>query len=479
MHMLDHWFRDYPHVSTILSGPRTIANARLFTDGLSDRADCLYVGRVADFFPETPSEEILIMYRQDVISIKSDDLNQIFNMVLSAFDYYQELEAQMLNVILQPEPEQCIISACEQLLGPTFLMRKDYRILAVSQNYSGKPVNRFWKNFVADREPTLELANFMRDSTINKLTEHTQHMTLFREPHAAPYDYGICNTYSDYEGKTIGNLIIASNKPITPFELDIAEIIVDMLKRLQTKAAISQQLAGTGITNEILFSNLLSDIDAERSAHFLQASMNLLPQEICRILTIHSENDSLFTLIRRRISQSLPSAIITQQAAQLSCLIRIESPAEIEEKICPLMENLTAQIPLTIGISNPFSDLIYCKYFFRQAHYAASAKTVGLTLFSQVAIPYLMQAAEVTDRRCARHPAIPVLEKIDADEQTPLIETLREYLICERSIKRAAERLFIHRNTVLYRLDQMREVVRFNLDCEEERIYLLLSLLNS
>lgn len=108
MHMLEYWFRDYHPVATIISGQRTITNARLFTDILDPDPNCLYVGQNKDFFPESTSDEILLMHQKDVLSIKFSELNRIFNMVLCAFDYFNKMEAQMIEATVHDSPEQGI-----------------------------------------------------------------------------------------------------------------------------------------------------------------------------------------------------------------------------------------------------------------------------------------------------------------------------------------------------------------------------------
>lgn len=58
---------------------------------------------------------------------------------------------------------------------------------------------------------------------------------------------------------------------------------------------------------------------------------------------------------------------------------------------------------------------------------------------------------------------------------TSLYETLREYLECERNYVRTAERLFIHRNTLLYRLKRINDLTNLDLDDADVRLHIQLS----
>lgn len=53
--------------------------------------------------------------------------------------------------------------------------------------------------------------------------------------------------------------------------------------------------------------------------------------------------------------------------------------------------------------------------------------------------------------------------------------TLYTYLICHHSLQETCERLFLHRNTALYRIRKMKDQFEIPLDDPEQFLYLLLS----
>ena len=67
------------------------------------------------------------------------------------------------------------------------------------------------------------------------------------------------------------------------------------------------------------------------------------------------------------------------------------------------------------------------------------------------------------------------LRGIDRDRGTEYYQTLRAWLLNERSIPKTAEALIVHRTTLTYRLEKMRELIPMDLDDPELRLYLLLS----
>jgi DNA-binding PucR family transcriptional regulator len=52
----------------------------------------------------------------------------------------------------------------------------------------------------------------------------------------------------------------------------------------------------------------------------------------------------------------------------------------------------------------------------------------------------------------------------DRERQNNLVETLRAYYACGMRVDLTADRLFLHRNSVRYRLDRIRLLLRTNID---------------
>ncbi len=56
------------------------------------------------------------------------------------------------------------------------------------------------------------------------------------------------------------------------------------------------------------------------------------------------------------------------------------------------------------------------------------------------------------------------LLQYDRDRDSDLLGTLRTYLECGRNVKRVSEVMFTHYNTVIYRLQRIREIAGIDLD---------------
>ena len=123
-------------------------------------------------------------------------------------------------------------------------------------------------------------------------------------------------------------------------------------------------------------------------------------------------------------------------------------------------------------------------YFRRQFIQARTALDVGsrnkpyvwIHHFDQIALTYIME--QVTRRLPASmicHENLLKLKEADEENQSEYMKTLRTYLDENLNATRTAEALFIHRSTLLYRLDKIKEILQYELDDPDENFYLSFS----
>lgn len=68
------------------------------------------------------------------------------------------------------------------------------------------------------------------------------------------------------------------------------------------------------------------------------------------------------------------------------------------------------------------------------------------------------------------------LREYDEKHDTLLIDTLKVYFHCNGNMRRTAEMLFTHYNTVVYRLDRVRAILGINLDDADDRLQLQIAI---
>ena len=133
------------------------------------------------------------------------------------------------------------------------------------------------------------------------------------------------------------------------------------------------------------------------------------------------------------------------------------------------------------GISNPFEGIALFPAAFEQAAAAlsyanGSRSNAWLISFEDCALDYFETGVlKGMPLELFAAPHLYKLKSIDAERGTEYYQTLRAWLLNERSIPKTSEALIVHRTTLTYRLDKMRELIPMDLDDPQLRLYLLLS----
>lgn len=125
---------------------------------------------------------------------------------------------------------------------------------------------------------------------------------------------------------------------------------------------------------------------------------------------------------------------------------------------------------INIGISWPFSDLLDFKKFFNQA--VASLKQAQvfgethkvLNYTSYCFYDFLFHYTGKIAMQNFCHPALQILNEYDKAYKTELYMTLKTFLKSDRNLGTTAEALFLHRNSVTYRINRIVELAKLDLN---------------
>jgi hypothetical protein len=136
---------------------------------------------------------------------------------------------------------------------------------------------------------------------------------------------------------------------------------------------------------------------------------------------------------------------------------------------------------IKIGISMPFSDITELKAHYDEAHDAFELGDIldpdlSIYTFEEYGI-YVMFRTVAKAEQLSRylHPALTVLEEYDRVNGSHLEQTLYTYIKCACNTTETAASLFLHRNSVIYRLRRIEELCNIDLDDTDTRFRLRLS----
>ncbi len=137
---------------------------------------------------------------------------------------------------------------------------------------------------------------------------------------------------------------------------------------------------------------------------------------------------------------------------------------------------------VVIGVSNVFLDLILVHQHYLEAKKALEIRekihySNPLIEFKEVGFYALYSEAENRGINVSSyiHPALEILKNYDQKNHTELYLTLFEYLKTNQNAVLTGKELFIHRNTVKYRMDKIVELTKIDLNHYSEVLNIMFS----
>jgi DNA-binding PucR family transcriptional regulator len=138
----------------------------------------------------------------------------------------------------------------------------------------------------------------------------------------------------------------------------------------------------------------------------------------------------------------------------------------------PVVESDRSRVRLTVGVSAPAGSVTALPGALRLAGPGGTA-AVSVVTSDEVASHELLLA---TVLRTFRERLLGPLLAYDDHHRAELLPTLREFLACSGSWNTCAARMYVHVNTVRYRIRRIEELTGRDLSCLDDQVDFFLAL---
>lgn len=424
-----------------------------------------------------PSSNIVILLSNNVAKTLSDVLDMIFNFN-KVLTVYQEL----MKTILEDDPIQTVADKCEKVLqNPVAVMDSSFKLLAWTKDSAIK--DDYWVEIIENGYPTLatitaiQKANgyksFLQPCIIEPVNNSNVRKILIRLQ----------------SGKSnLGYLAVLEETHIfTDYDLELVNLISKIMSKL-----LSYQNTETNKCDNDRYEQLVIDIleHGQISENQINKRLPYLKWNFSDkyyLLTIditEQENfDTLSCYFKNAVRKLYPccNLLIYNQQILIIDGLGTELPAPDEDYLKPLKE-LLVKSGLRGGISNTFNSILQLEMYYKQSLLAIElGETVekhGTPLFyyRSYSLLYMIRVcSRHEDLKFFCHPAVIQLYEYDQSKGTHYIETLEAFLKYNKNSYAAADAIYIHRNTMVYRINKIKEITGLNLE-EHEILDLMISL---
>ena len=267
---------------------------------------------------------------------------------------------------------------------------------------------------------------------------------------------------------------------IVPWEVYLADLIKDMSIRIFLQSEADEQITAALIRalekpeeRNRYESDLLSVFDLDGSFQVALVTTGGL--------------DRMDTVERRRLSYRMQILLtgLTHNGHFFyydGCFVIIMNALsdpqcrEILGEFADRVKKRMYDLSVYIGVSDPVKDIQNLKKAYRRAKAAsgmALSRKASPVYFAEMGVYrllYMVDDMDLLESFCYETLG-PVLE-YDAAHGTEYMKTLETLLKCEGSIKAISETLFVHRNTILYRIQAIKKLLPISLDDPQNHLTL-------
>lgn len=409
----------------------------------------------------------------NLICLERGGLSQVFNLLLKTKAWLEQLD----RALALCETQQEIIDQTGARMGlPMFYLDERYRVLAITKGMPAKQdQDPEWRHMTEKGFLSPESARRMKENGDLDLLAEARSPVVYRSE-IYPFTSIVCNIIR--AGGFAGRLNILCVDGITsPLRIRAGEIAAAHLGRVFGR---NEKLSEGGPLQGILL-DLLRGIHL--SEEFIGEQLRAVPElsgALLQVFFVHIEvrNDRQIApyyaaLIRRTFPEERVIPLV------FGADLVLVAYADAEEGFNTLTVGLSHFFTthhLRCGVSNRFRRLSALRGYCDQAEAALAAEPgVGLHFFRGMMLDHMISCIPAEQTEFFISPDLARLAEAENQYSFSLVDTLREYLACNCNLIKTAERMFIHKNTLLYRMNHIRSILQCDLNDADERLLLMLS----
>ena len=407
-------------------------------------------------------------------------LQEGFEIIQGIFDYYNDWEANVLRLVTEKKYQE-LIDSCHLIFhNPIALMDGNNQVIATSSAYGENDVDEEWKYLKRNGFSSIEAVDFLKHFA--QVVDHS----LMNKPQILSLERGqmsarLANIKIYWNNKFCGRMVVLEkDRELNSADLQVMShlqgIIAPYLAQESLSSAymnykdVFSEIILLGKGDQLLLEKHLAYLHWLDAREFRMLLVKLLP---------HYSDDLILHQLRRTVLKIFPysSVNIIDQ-----CLVVILKAEDLEARtVDSFVDDLMLRDKARICVSLPIQDLTKLHYYFKQICYAidrtSSQDPNAPVIYAfESSIPYMIQASDPNDLLCACHPDVLKLAGEGRNMMSDAIKLLRAYLDNERNITSTSKALYMHRNTLVYRLEKLQAQLTADLDRAYERDYIRLSI---
>lgn len=424
-------------------------------------------------------DDVVCVGGADTIRFHDLDVNEVVEVCQDAFDYYDDWFATIQEYVRNHDYAQVINFCYPVFHNPLILINGNYQVLGISSQYSEDEVDEEWQYLKTRGYCSVTALNqFSAVWYKNLLLDGSQH---FRPAECAQTP-GISIQLRVHDIFCGRLTLLEKSRQVNPGDYQVMDLLGNILRlpmyeeegqsgrALPNLNALESMLTGAQVSPDLVNSQLRYYHWEEKDDY--QVLVFAFPESASH------PNEQNEWLIANTLKDQVPGSEPFRREGKVILICNI---SKCQQRQDDSIEAFAERNHLLVGTSLTCASIFSLRALYDQA---LAAIRYGQLLnpeqrdyrFYDYAMEYIMESSSLGEAFLALHPDIAQLWKMKIDDKDQLFDTLKEYLNNERSQSKTSSRLYIHRNTLIYRLRKLDEYLTCDLDEVYNRDYMKLSI---
>lgn len=412
----------------------------------------------------------------------------LLNEISDIFSFHAERMADLLLALANDAPISKVLNVASHLFGnPMFMLDTALTAIAYTQqSEGGVGLNEeTWFSIVQKKHVTLNTVNYYASK------EPPQNQKK-REPffHSVnPHIYNSIRLNIFVDDLSVGRIAIVDDcHPLKQGHLAIAEVVVPLISGVMRKEMATQSFEQTGLEQFIcrqLDGFEYTDLSMVQKLISIRG-WNITDKYYLVKVVNESETPNeafAYTMREARKIFGEDCVLVLYRSAGVF-IVNVRKNSKLPEQWVERIVTVGEMHSLKIGVS-----MLFERFNALSEHYALVTRIIEVgrlvapakKIYYYDAFSFHMLLYEFSKNSEAIHiktlccSEALTLHDHDEKNDTNLLESLATYLLMERSLKKAAEKLHMHRNSLVYRLEKINDIIAVDVDDAAVRAKIIMS----
>jgi biotin operon repressor len=429
---------------------------------------------------------------ESIFAFRDALIFDVYNAVQNIYSRFDEWDTELQDILVHGSAVQSMLDCSDRIFNnPLILHDKYYKVIGLSKNYAD----------------TFPMRSFMPQEQGSAHIDLSGY-DIYSKQRAVLFPTAMTGVRSLYVNIFQQNrlqyrlLVLEYSRKFYPSDSSLLEHLAERIQPMVADPSEdgSEQMRLSGVIKKILTGEFTDD------AHIRDrlGKFNWLETHAYMCMKISLDNDSFGNfpqaIVDDGVREIVPGACVFEFQGAAAVFINMTDPGENPlgaameifdgfsgkkaDRFSVALGTFLIDHGLKAGSSIQFSgrDFKHIRLYYKQAELALdlgvrNAPMAHLYYFSAFVKRHILEASlqELpASMLCA--PELIKLRDYDLKHKTELLRTASKYLQNHLSHTQTSIELGIHRSTLMYRLDRIRDIGGFNIEDSENQWYLLLSL---